>query len=208
MTALRAAIGGGALLLSLLVAPAMADEARNDIVVREVFRCEDEAGHERALSYHLNRWDHGYVVWVISTKFDVRDRSTVDRTMGPQKMDLATIVIYDTRADGSPERLEVVEARAAEIMGGTRTRIAYDGPLHRGPYTIVQEPDKRRFDLDHRQPAPGDSEGRIHISIEPAGGMSSEIGGHVRAERINVVNDDARLRACAFNRAPMQLRLR
>jgi hypothetical protein len=197
-----------ALLLSFLATPVRADEPRNDVVVREVFRCEDEAGHERAFSYHLNRRDYGYVLWVISTKFDFRDLSTLGRMMEPQKMDLATIVIYDTREDGSPERLDVVEARAAEILSGVRTRIAYDGPVHGGPYTIVQEPDKRRFDIDHRGPYQGGSQGRVHISIEPVGGMSSEIGGFVRSERISVVNDNVRLRACAFNRAPVQLRLR
>ena len=208
VTALHCAIGAAVLLSSLVVTAGRVVETRNDIVVREVFRCEDEAGHARAFSYHLNRWDYGYVLWVITTKFDFRDLSVLGRAMEPQKMDLATIVIYDSREDGSPERLDVIEARAAAILSGARTRMAYDGAVHWGPYTILQEPDKRRFEIDHRQPYAGGSQGRVHIAIEPVGGMSSEIGGFVRSERINLINDNVHLRGCAFNRSPLQLRLR
>ena len=208
VTRLHRAVVGGPLLLALLAVSVATAETRNDVVVREVFRCEDEAGHPRAFSYHLNRRDDGHVLWVIATRFDVRDLSAPGRAMEPQKMDLATIVIYDSREDGSPERLDVIETRAAAILSGARIRIAHDGAGHWGPYTIVQEPDKRRFEIDHRQPDPGGSEGRVHIAIEPVGGMSSEVGGLVRAERINLINDNVRLRACAFNRAPVEVRLR
>lgn len=211
MLARRVLAAGIGLLLALAPALGFADKSQNDIVVREVFRCLDEDGYPRAFTYHLNRsyYDYGdYTLWIIATMFDFRDLSVLGLKMEPMKMNLALIVIYDTREDGRPERLDVIEARARNVLSGTKTRITHDGAVHWGPYTIVQELEHQRFEIDHHQPYVGGSVGRVHISIRPSAEPVGDVAGFVRSEKINLINDNVRLRSCSFNRAPVDLKLR
>ena len=146
----------------------MVVQGRNDIVIHEVFRCLDEDGQSRPFTYHLGRADYGCALWTLTTKFEFRNLSPYGHAMGPHhKEDLAIIVVYDSREDGIPDDLPLVEARVMEILSGARKHIAHDGTVHWGPYTIVQDLANQRFAIDHRQPYSGGGQGQVEIVVGP-----------------------------------------
>ncbi len=170
---------------------------RNDIVVREVFRCLDGAGHERSLTYHLDRGDYGYTLWMITTSLERGNPATDLR--------LPTNVIYDTRVDGEVERMDVIEQRARDVLSGTRVRIEEPaGTQYWGPYTLLQDLAGERFELEYYEQYTGGRAGRLHLKIGPLETSGGDIGGFVRADGMNLINDSTtRLTACVFNREPV-----